>query len=81
MLQDVINKGTGREARGLQESAGGKTGTTDRNMDAWFIGYTRDYVTGVWVGHDRKVSLGREGSGGHAAAPIWLDFMKQVERR
>ena len=81
MLQGVITEGTGREARGLKETAGGKTGTTDRNMDAWFIGYTRDYVTGVWVGHDRKVSLGRSGSGGHTAAPIWLDFMKQVESR
>lgn len=81
MLQDVINQGTGSEARGLKKTAGGKTGTTDRYMDAWFIGYTRDFVTGVWVGHDKKVSLGRGGSGGHAAAPIWLDFMKQVEAR
>jgi len=79
MLQDVIKQGTGSEARGLKETAGGKTGTTDNYMDAWFIGYTRNFVTGVWVGHDRKVSLGRGGSGGHAAAPIWFDFMKQVE--
>jgi len=81
MLQDVINLGTGSEARGLKETAAGKTGTTDNYMDAWFIGYTRDFVTGVWVGHDMKISLGRGGSGGHAAAPIWLDFMKQVEAR
>jgi len=79
MLQDVINQGTGSEARGLKATAGGKTGTTDNYMDAWFIGYAGDFVTGVWVGHDKKVTLGRGGSGGHAAAPIWLDFMKQVE--
>ena len=78
MLQEVITKGTGKEARGLKVAAGGKTGTTDNYMDAWFIGYTKDFVTGVWVGHDKKVSLGKDGSGGHVAAPIWLDFMKQV---
>jgi penicillin-binding protein 1A len=78
MLQDVITQGTGKEARGLKVKAGGKTGTTDNYMDAWFIGYTRDFVTGVWVGHDKKVSLGEGASGGHVAAPIWLDFMKKV---
>jgi penicillin-binding protein 1A len=79
MLQEVIREGTGRQARGLKATAAGKTGTTDNNMDAWFIGYTRDFLVGVWVGHDRNISLGKEGSGGQAAAPIWLDFMKQVE--
>ena len=79
MLQDVINEGTGKKAQGLKAAAGGKTGTTDRYMDAWFIGYTPELVTGVWVGHDRKISLGKDGSGGQAAAPVWLDFMKQVE--
>ncbi len=79
MLQGVINKGTGKEAQGLKVAAGGKTGTTDSYMDAWFIGYTKDFVTGVWVGHDKKTSLGKGASGGKVAAPIWLDFMKQVE--
>jgi penicillin-binding protein 1A len=79
MLQDVIDQGTGKEARGLKVAAGGKTGTTDSYMDAWFIGYTRDFVSGVWVGHDKNISLGKGASGGHVAAPIWLDFMKQVE--
>ena len=79
MLQDVIRRGTGRKARGLKTTAAGKTGTTDNNMDAWFIGYTRDLLTGVWVGYDRKISLGENASGGEVAAPIWLNFMKQVE--
>jgi penicillin-binding protein 1A len=48
-------------------------------MDAWFIGYTRDFLAGVWVGHDKKTSLGKDASGGQIAAPIWLDFMKRVE--
>lgn len=79
MLQGVIAQGTGKEAQGLKATAGGKTGTTDSYMDAWFIGYTRDFVTGVWVGHDKNISLGKGASGGHVAAPIWLDFMKQAE--
>jgi penicillin-binding protein 1A len=79
MLKGVIAQGTGKEAQGLKATAGGKTGTTDSYMDAWFIGYTRDFVTGVWVGHDKNISLGKGASGGHVAAPIWLDFMKQVE--
>ena len=79
MLQEVIRQGTGSKALGLKGTAAGKTGTTDHNMDAWFIGYTKDFLAGVWVGHDRKVSLGKDASGGQVAAPIWLDFMKQVE--
>jgi penicillin-binding protein 1A len=50
-------------------------------MDAWFIGYTPDFLTGVWVGNDKNISLGKDASGGQVAAPIWLDFMKQVEPR
>ncbi len=79
MLQEVIRQGTGSKARGLKATAAGKTGTTDHNMDAWFIGYTRDFLAGVWVGHDKNISLGKNASGGQVAAPIWLDFMKQVE--
>jgi penicillin-binding protein 1A len=78
MLQDVIGQGTGKSAQGLNVAAGGKTGTTDSYMDAWFIGYTKDLVAGVWVGHDKKISLGKGASGGRVAAPIWVDFMKQV---
>jgi penicillin-binding protein 1A len=81
MLQDVIGQGTGKSAQGLKVAAGGKTGTTDSYMDAWFIGYTKDLVAGVWVGHDKKISLGKGASGGHVAAPIWLDFMKQATKK
>ena len=80
MLQDVITRGTGKQALGLKVPAGGKTGTTDNYIDAWFIGYTKDFVTGVWVGHDRNISLGKGASGGHVAAPIWLDFMQKVSQ-
>jgi penicillin-binding protein 1A len=79
LLKSAIKEGTGRKARGLPFSAG-KTGTTDQNMDAWFIGYTPSLATGVWVGHDRHGTLGAHETGGQAAAPIWLEFMKEAHR-
>ncbi|MDW7708929.1 MAG: PBP1A family penicillin-binding protein [Deferrisomatales bacterium] len=76
MMQAVIQEGTGRQARGLPRPAAGKTGTTNDNRDAWFLGYTPDLVTAVWIGYDDSRSLGRGETGGRAAAPIWLDFMR-----
>ena len=78
MLQGVIERGTGQSARGLPVPAAGKTGTTDENVDAWFIGYTPEIVTGVWVGYDRGKTLGSGNTGGKIAAPIWLDFMRKA---
>ena len=78
MLQGVIEEGTGQKAQGLKVTAAGKTGTTDRYMDAWFVGYTSQLVTGVWMGHDKKISMGPGATGGRIAAPIWLDFMKKA---
>ncbi|MEW6501061.1 MAG: penicillin-binding protein 1A [Thermodesulfobacteriota bacterium] len=75
IMQGVIAEGTARNIRSLGIPAAGKTGTTDRYMDAWFIGYTPELVTGVWVGFDQKAPLGRNETGGQAAAPIWLEFM------
>jgi penicillin-binding protein 1A len=79
LMEKVIQEGTGRQAQGLQSAAAGKTGTTDSNIDAWFIGFTPNLVTGVWMGFDRKKSLGRLETGGLAAAPVWRYFMRQVE--
>ncbi|MEW5803765.1 MAG: PBP1A family penicillin-binding protein [bacterium] len=78
MLQGVIQRGTGRPARILPYSLAGKTGTTDRYADAWFIGYSPDLVAGVWVGLDNNQSLGPEETGSRAACPIWVRFMGQV---
>lgn len=77
ILQEAITKGTGKEARGIPNSAG-KTGTTDNNRDGWFIGFTPKITTGVWVGHDRAKTLGKDATGGKTAAPIWHDFMQSI---
>ncbi len=80
ILTEVIRQGTGKQARGIPGAAG-KTGTTDNNRDAWFIGYTDQLTTGVWLGYDRGRTLGRGETGGRAAAPIWKTFMQQAEKR
>lgn len=77
LLEQVIVKGTGQRAKGISRSAG-KTGTTDNNRDGWFIGYTPKLLTGVWVGFDKNQTLGKQGTGGRTAAPIWLDFMRSA---
>lgn len=75
MLQAVFNEGTARAARsfGLQAPVAGKTGTSENYQDAWFVGYSPDLVTGVWVGYDKPKSLGRSAAG--IALPIWTRFM------
>ncbi len=78
LLKGVIEQGTGWKARELNRPAGGKTGTTNDNRDAWFIGYTPTLVAGIWVGYDDQRSLGVRTTGSRAALPIWLDFMKQA---
>ncbi len=81
IMQSVIEEGTGKNAWGLPGESAGKTGTTDKYRDACFIGYTPEMVCGVWMGFDRKHSLGSNETGGRACAPIWLDFMKKVKQK
>lgn len=69
--------GTGGRAAALGKPVAGKTGTTNDLFDAWFMGYTRDLVTGVWVGYDTYESpMDKYATGGHYALPIWLDYMQ-----
>jgi penicillin-binding protein 1A len=82
-LRDVIRRGTAYGAvtgAGFSVPAGGKTGTSDDYADAWFIGFTRDLVAGVWTGMDRRQEIFRGAQGGKLAAPIWTDIMSQVYR-
>jgi len=74
MLRNVIETGTGTKAQ-IGRPAAGKTGTTNDQRDVWFVGYTPQLLTGVWVGYDQDKSLGGKETGGKAAAPIWHDFM------
>ncbi|NCN95778.1 MAG: penicillin-binding protein 1A, partial [Bdellovibrionales bacterium] len=78
MLQAVIDEpgGTAAAARELGRPAAGKTGSTNGYFDAWFIGYTPDYATGVWTGFDEEKTLGKSEFGGTASLPVWLEFMK-----
>jgi penicillin-binding protein 1A len=81
MLKEVINVGTGAAAKVLGKPLAGKTGTTNNEQDAWFIGFTPHLLSGVYVGYDQLQSMGRENSGAHAALPIWLEYRKAIEDR
>jgi penicillin-binding protein 1A len=77
MLEEVVQFGTGMQAKQLKRPAAGKTGTTQDYTDAWFIGFTPQLTAGVWVGYDDKqISLGKKETGAKAALPIWLQFMQ-----
>lgn len=77
MLEEVIQFGTGMQAKALGRPAAGKTGTTQDYTDAWFVGYTPQLTAGAWVGFDDKqISLGKKETGARAALPIWLEFMQ-----
>ena len=76
MMQGVVQRGTGYEAgRGMNRPIAGKTGTSQDFNDAWFIGFTPDVVTAVWIGFDNPASLGDKETGGAVAAPIWRNYM------
>jgi penicillin-binding protein 1A len=77
ILQDVVESGTGRRVKSIGRPVAGKTGTTNDVRDAWFIGFTPSIITGVWVGFDQEISLGKKEVGGRAAAPVWLYFMEK----
>lgn len=79
LMEGVISDGTAKGISSFGAPAAGKTGTTDQNVDAWFVGYTPELTTCVWIGHDQNTSLGTLETGGLAAAPIWLDFMNQAK--
>ena len=78
MMRSVLNEGTGAGARaqGFTLDAAGKSGTTNDLRDAWFIGFTPELLTAVWVGFDNNAPIGLSGS--QAALPIWTAFMKRA---
>jgi penicillin-binding protein 1A len=76
LLEGVVQHGTAVAARKLHHSLAGKTGTTNDYTDAWFIGFSPSLTCGVWVGYDERKTLGDDETGGRAALPIWMDFMR-----
>jgi penicillin-binding protein 1A len=78
MLRGAVERGTAVRARVLGRPLAGKTGTTNDFSNAWFVGYTPSITTGVWVGHDRTRTLGRDETGARAALPIWIAVMREI---
>jgi penicillin-binding protein 1A len=78
LLESVVQEGTGQHVKALGRPVAGKTGTTDDLHDAWFMGYTPGFTTGVWVGFDDDTPLGDGETGARAASPIWLGFMQTL---
>jgi penicillin-binding protein 1A len=82
LMTQVIARGTAVAARGLGRPAAGKTGTTNDNTDAWFLGFTGRITTAVWVGHDDPtIDLGPKDDGAHAALPLWMALVREAEGR
>jgi penicillin-binding protein 1A len=79
-MRDVVDRGTATSARALGRDAAGKTGTTNDNTDAWFVGFTGRALSVVWIGFDEPATkLGHQGDGAHAALPLWLEAMRAAE--
>lgn len=78
MMEGVVQRGTATSVNELGVPVAGKTGTTNDEKDAWFVGYTPDLVTGVYIGYDNPRPMGRGNTGGGLAAPVFLEFMKDA---
>tara|TARA_B100000242_G_C42905970_1_gene420123 strand:- start:109 stop:816 length:708 start_codon:yes stop_codon:yes gene_type:complete len=78
MMEGVVKRGTANKLNNLNISIAGKTGTTNDNKDAWFIGFTPDLVIGIYVGYDAPKSLGYKQTGSSVAVPIFGNFAKKI---
>ena len=81
MMEGVVKRGTGRKLKNLNLNLAGKTGTTNNNMDAWFLGFTSKLVIGVYVGFDEPKTLGKYETGAKAALPIFKSFVQKVVKK
>ena len=81
MMEGVVKRGTGRKLRNLNLPLAGKTGTTNKNMDAWFLGFTSKLVIGVYVGFDEPKTLGKYETGAKAALPVFKKFVTKVVKK
>ncbi len=81
ILEGVVQRGTGKKLRDLNLNIAGKTGTTNKNTDTWFIGFTSNLLVGVYVGSDDPSPLGKYETGSKTALPIFKDFIKQAVKK
>jgi len=79
MMEGVVKRGTAKKLKDLNIPIAGKTGTTNQNKDAWFIGFTPDLVIGVYVGYDQPKSLGYKQTGSSVAVPIFKNFAEKIQ--
>ncbi len=78
MLQGVVERGTAARAKSVGKIIGGKTGTTNNSYDSWFVGFSPDLVTAVYIGFDTPKTLGSEETGASVALPVFINFMKEA---
>ncbi len=81
ILEGVVQRGTGKKLKDLKLNIAGKTGTTNKNTDTWFIGFTSNLLVGVYVGSDNPTPLGKFETGSKTALPIFKDFIKQAVKK
>ena len=78
ILQGAVQRGTAKKLKSLKVPLAGKTGTTNDNYDAWFIGFSSNLVIGVYIGYDNPKTLGKYETGSKAALPIFKDFVENA---
>ncbi len=81
ILEGVIDRGTGKQMNNIKIPLAGKTGTTNNNLDAWFIGFTPDLIIGVYVGFDEPKTLGKSETGAKAALPVFQDIVQNLPKK
>jgi len=81
ILEGVVQRGTGKKLKDLNLNIAGKTGTTNKNTDTWFIGFTSNLLVGVYVGSDNPTSLGRYETGSKTALPVFKEFIKKTVKK
>jgi penicillin-binding protein 1A len=81
ILEGVVQRGTAKKIKDLKLNIAGKTGTTNKNTDTWFIGYTSNLLIGVYVGSDSPLPLGKYETGSKTALPIFKEFIKKTVKK
>ena len=81
ILEGTVKRGTAKKLKDLNLDLGGKTGTTNKNTDTWFVGFSSNYVIGVYVGYDEPSSLGKYETGARTAMPIFRSFVKNAVKK